>query len=147
MFLLIGVDADALITDAGKGKGTLPNRATFNLLTKGVGWVEIFHINDASTVAADEMDVWVCVKIEMLITTVNPHRIDQPFLLEHGQVPVNRTQGEIGDLGLELGVDPFGGRMGCRTSHAFQNGIALFAVLSGRHHYHLLNNNDYYFCY
>ena len=68
-----------------------------------------------------------------------------PLLLEKVEVAVDRTEGEIRDAGLELGVDPFCAGMGFCAADTLQNGAALFTVFSGRHGFQLLNNNNSYF--
>ena len=43
---------------------------------------------------------------------------DDALAPEHGQIAVDRSEGEIRDIRLELRVDPFGGGMRIRAADA-----------------------------
>ena len=49
--------------------------------------------------------------IKALRSVHNADRGENPLLLKGGEVAVNRAEGEIGNLRLELGIDLFGARV------------------------------------
>ena len=112
------------------------------VLTK---WVKLRPIDRiiivSDSVAADEMHMGIGVGIEPFHTLDRGHTHDLALILEVGQVPVDGSHGQVGDVVLQVGVDGLCGGVGVCASQIFQNRIALsetlFASCHGNTSFHL----------
>lgn len=111
--------------------------AFFSVAAQGVRHFDLRQINDGVTIAADEMDMGLCVGVKPLDAPDGGNALDDALGLEPGQIPVHRSQGNVRMLLVQHFVDHFRGRMGIRTLQAGQNGVALFELLGLNFHWHL----------
>ena len=127
-FAALGTDARKLqliACDAAAGSG---------FLQYALGQGYMFQIQNLTAGCADKVGVGFGIVVKPFQTVDNADGLDGTFFLEHGDVPVDGAQAEIGEAGLELPVDPFGSGVAFGASDAVQNGIALFTVLSDNFH-------------
>ncbi len=73
-----------------------------------MGYFDGGDVLDTATSLTDEMNVGVGVTVEPFQAVDRAQRDDGALLTEQGQVAVDRCQAQIGDLGFQLLVDPFG---------------------------------------
>ena len=107
--------------------------------------VQIRYLSAGGT---DKVRVRLCGVVVTFQPVDHADRLDNAFFLEHANVPVDRSKAQIGEIRLQLLVDPFGSRVGFGVTNTFQDRVTLFAVFSRSFHVHLLfNNNSYYDCY
>jgi hypothetical protein len=96
--------------------------------------------------AADKVGMGGGIAVKAFLPVYHPHRGKFSLRGENANVPVYRSQGQIRNPGLEPVVHPPGARMGGGGPYGFQNGLALFAVLShSPYTLDTLNNNDNYY--
>ena len=105
-----------------------------DLIQRGFGELEPIQIADCAAGAAYEVRVRIGAEVEMLKPVKHADGIDRALGFEHRKVAVDRRQRQVGDLRLQLGVDPFRGRMARRAAQTFQDRVALAAVLSDSGH-------------
>ena len=75
-----------------------------------------------------------CVAVEPLNAVYCAYADDLALILEHGQVPVNSTQGNVRIFLLQVVVDHFSGGVGVRASQVVQDRVALAELLGGSFH-------------
>jgi len=111
--------------------------AISNLVTEGFGDVNLMQIRDSVAFLADEVDmgVGVCVKPFHAFDCADAG--DLTLLLEQGQIPVNRSQGDVRVFRLKHFVDHVRRRVGIGGTQTFQYGVAFPEVLGGCCHGHL----------
>ena len=97
-----------------------------------------FQILNARTSGTDEMDMILRVPIKTLHTVHGSKACDQPLGFEQRQVSVHRSQGEVRNFRLQLGVYPLSRGMRFGLTQAGQNGVALPKVLRRSFHSNLL---------
>ena len=127
----------AVGADAGDG-----DAAAFDLcaglpfdIGEGIpGKLEPVDIADRIADAADKVRVRVGTEVKAFEPVVDADGIDSAIGLEHGEIPIDRRERQIGDGGLELRVDPFRRRMARRAAQAFEDCVALVAVLADSGH-------------
>ena len=110
---------DTLLAQACESKNTVLYATAVHLLSQMYGGSHTLHINDSGTIVADEVAVGIGVTLEAFHSIHNTHGADESLLLEHGKIAVHRTQGEVGDLWLELCIYPLGSGMGRSGADTF----------------------------
>ena len=103
-----------------------------HLLTELLRWIDPLHIDHSAAAVTDEVGVGFGGCVESLDTLDDSHGGDHALLLKCREVAVDRPQGEVGDLGLQLSIDPIGAGVRCRGTDTFQDCISLLAVLFHR---------------
>ena len=88
-------------------------------------FVEIDHLAAA---AANKVGMGRCICIEPLLPVDHAHTVNHTVLLEEFQIPVYRSQTEVGVAGLQSLIDPVGRGMAGRTLYGVQDRFALFTV-------------------
>jgi hypothetical protein len=113
-------------------------------LTQGLWDCHFVQVYHSITSAADKMHMGVCVSVEAFHAPDCGHTRCQTLFLEQVQVPVDGSYGKVGNVGLQLGVDGFGGGVRRRLPQAVENGIALAEMFGLRHVITSLNENNSY---
>ena len=144
----MGVFAAAPGTDSGELQLIAGDAASGSCVAENFGRQDnAVQIQYLSALGADEMGVRRSGKIVALQPIDHADGLNDSFFLEHGNVPVDRTQTQVGEVRLQLLVDPFGCGVALGIADTVQNSVAFFAVLSDSFHVHLLVDNDYYYGY
>ena len=78
---------------------------TFCIRSKGAGKRHIVQIQNCGAIVTNEMHMGLRVAVESLHTVDCGHTHNQTFLLKQGKVSVDRSQGQIRDLGFEMLVN------------------------------------------
>ena len=86
------------------------------------------QVNDRAAGAADEMPVWGDIAVVAILAIHAADDLHRAFAAEASQIAVHRGQRQIGDLRLQLGVDPFGRRVALGGAQALQDGFPLGTV-------------------
>ena len=138
--LAAGADTGELQLVAGDGTA-----CGLSFLHHGGREDHIIQVHDLAALGADEMGVGGGGEIVPIQSIDHADGLDDALFLEHGNVPVDRSQTQIGELRLELLMNPFSSGMALGLADAVENGIALFTLFSDWLHKHLqINNNSYY---
>ena len=96
--------------------------------------LEPVDITDRAADTADEVRVRVGAEVKAFKPVVDADGIDCALGLEHGEIPIDGCERQIGDGGLELGVDPFRRRVARRAAQTFEDRVALMAVPANSGH-------------
>ena len=92
-----------LAASAGEGQLTAFYAATGlagRFAAEGLGNFHFRKIVYPSTACANEMHMGVCVSVKAFHTLNGSHTDDHALLFEKSQVPVHRTDAQVGDLGF-----------------------------------------------
>ena len=76
-----------------------------------LGQCHMIQIQNLSALGTDEVGVGFCPIVKPFKAVHNADGLNDILLFEHGDVPIDGAQTEIGKAGLQLPVDPFGGGM------------------------------------
>ena len=98
----------------GEGELTFADHAAgsvFDCAAQLLGNLHLGKIHDSGAVRTDEVDMGFYVGIEPFDAVHGGHALDQPLLLEQGDVAVDRPKGQVRDLGLQRGVHRLSRRM------------------------------------
>ena len=122
------IRGNAVVADAGKrqlaGARAPAGHAAHQLDRR----LDVRQVIDGAALRAHEMRVGKGVAVITLEPIDDAGGPDDALAPEHGQIAVDRSEGEIRDIRLELRVDPFGGGMRIRAADAGQDRIALSAL-------------------
>ena len=77
---------------------------------------------------ADKVRMGICVDVIAFQPIDNTDGLDDAFLFEHGDVPIDGTKAQVGEVWLQLLIDPFGGGVALGSADTIQNGVPLFTV-------------------
>ena len=134
-----------MVTDAGEaeltgiyGAADLGSR----LAAEGMRYAELRQVDHRIAVLTDEVDVGIGVPVESFHAPDRGDAGDQPLLLEQGQIPVDRGQGDVRDLFADLVEDPVGGRMDIGGADTAQDRVPLTEMLPCLHRHLLFENHS-----
>ena len=105
------------------------------------------QIHDRSAAFANKMAVGLGNCIKPLLPLDHADALNKPVVLEENQVPVDRSQAEVGMGGLELLINPFGRRVAVSRLKQGKHIRPLFTVSCGTLHGRppfINNSNSYY---
>ena len=83
------------------------------------------NVFDRKTFFAYEMGMGRCIVIEAFLTAENTERSYLAVCFENAEITVDSSEAEVGYLGLELLIDPFGGGVNVSRSDDFIDSFTL----------------------
>ena len=106
----------ALGTDTGELQLIADDAAAGScFIQHALGQGHMFQVQNLTAVGADKVGVGFRAVVEPLQAVDNADGLNDILLFEHGNIPVDRTQTQVGEIGFQLPVDPFGGGMAFGT--------------------------------
>ena len=96
------------------------------LLCNFVGDVDLKQVPNSAAASADQMGVGGDIGVEMFLPIDDAYRLNQPRVLELGEIPIDCAQTEIGIVSVELVVDPICSGVGSGAGEAIVNCLTLF---------------------
>ena len=90
-----------------------------------------FEVLQSATILADQMVVGIDVCFESVVGAAAVQFMDQSLILEDGQIAVDGSQAEFGELGFELFIDPVGRGVLIGGTQYLQDTLALPCIPKG----------------
>ena len=138
---------ETTLANAGEAKltpGDLTAAALLCRLGEGIGDLHGFQVDDCAAVIANEVYMGTGISVEPFHAGHGRNAHCQALLLEQIQVPIPRTHGKVGDLGLQLLKQRLGRGMLLGHSQTVEDGVPLAEMLCDHVATSFLNENDSY---
>lgn len=116
----------------------LPSDVVRGFAAQPLGRIHLVKIHNGAAAVADEVDMGLGVSVKPFDPMDHTQALDQPLVLEQGEVAVNRCQRDVRMFLLQHFMHHLSGRMGSGTANTGENRAALTEMLCSVFHGHLL---------